>query len=81
MSKSLSVSSDPRSLDIICETRSWEQVDKKQGRFFNFQNLNVEGLFARGGRGLHTWEYWGCAAGQGAFFELPALACVIISMG
>ena len=26
-----------------------------------------------GGGYSHTWEYWGCAAGQGAFFELPAL--------
>ena len=26
----------------------------------------------RGGGGhFYTWEYWGCAAGQGAFFELP----------
>ena len=22
----------------------------------------------------HTWEYWGCVAGEGAFFEHPALA-------
>ena len=30
-----------------------------------------------GGRGLYShtsWEYWGCAAGQVAFFELQALA-------
>ena len=27
-----------------------------------------------GGSNLHTLEYWGYAAGQGAFFELPALA-------
>ena len=26
---------------IISETQSWEQMDKKQGRFFNFQNLFV----------------------------------------
>ena len=31
-----------------------------------------------GGGHFHTWEYWGCAAGQGAFlsfqlFELPEL--------
>ena len=26
-------------------------------------------------------KYWGCATGQGAFFELPALACVIIIIG
>ena len=31
------------SRDIISETQSWEQMDKKQGRFFNFQNLNVLG--------------------------------------
>ena len=29
------------SRDIISETRSWEQVEKKQGRYFNFQNLIV----------------------------------------
>ena len=29
----------------------------------------------RGGGGYsHSWEYWGCAAGQGAFLELPTLA-------
>ena len=31
------------SRDIISETQSWEQMDKKQGRFFNFQNLIVLG--------------------------------------
>ena len=31
-----------------------------------------------GGGGRGALKYWGCATGQGAFFELPALACVII---
>ena len=31
------------SRDIISETQSWEQMDKKQGPFFNFQNLIVLG--------------------------------------
>ena len=28
-----------------------------------------------------AFKYWGCATGQGAFFELPAFACVIIIIG
>ena len=34
----------------------------------------LSGPTTRGGGDLHTWEYLGCAAGQSAFSELPALA-------
>ena len=46
-----------------------------------FQAIPILCIMPGGGGHFHTSEYWACAAGQGAFFESPALACVIIIIG
>ena len=54
-------------LQMVCPC--WRTAISYRGRSFHYHSRSdIAHLHMR-----HTWEYWGCAAGQGAFFQLSEL--------